>query len=87
MVVVQWSNAFCVRGTYESAFKRLRVKNNLFVLALIVAIALQILVLFGPLSVLTKTVPVDPLALTLTIAVSLLVPIVVTELHKKLAKS
>ena len=86
MVVVQWSNAFCVRGTYESAFKRLKVKNPLFLLAFIAAIILQYLVLFGPLSVLTKTVPVNSLALTLTIAVSFAVPIVVTELHKKLAK-
>ena len=86
MTVIQWSNAFCVRGTYESALKRLRVKNPLFVLALLAAIFLQYLVLFGPLSVLTKTVPVDSLALILTIAVSLLVPIVVTETHKKLAK-
>ena len=86
MVVIQWSNAFCVRGIYESAFKRLKVRNPLFVLAFIVAIALQYLVLFGPLSLLTHTVPVDPLALTLTIAVSFAVPIIVTELHKKLAK-
>ena len=86
MVVVQWSNAFCVRGTYESAFKRLKVKNTLFMLAFIAAIVLQILVLFGPLSILTKTVPVDTFALITTIAISFAVPIVVTELHKKLAK-
>ena len=87
MVVIQWSNAFCVRGTYESVFKRLRVKNNLFILAFVAAIVLQALVLFGPLAILTKTVPVNSLALIITIAVSFLVPIVVTELHKKLAKS
>ena len=87
MVVVQWANAFCVRGTYESAFKRLRVRNPLFVAAVVAATVLQILVLFGPLSRLTHTVPVNPLALTLTIAVSFIVPLVVTELHKKLAKS
>lgn len=86
MVVVQWSNAFCVRGTYESAFKRLRVKNTLFMLAFIAAIILQALVLFGPLSILTKTVPVDTVALIITILVSFAVPIIVTELHKKLAK-
>ena len=87
MVVIQWSNAFCVRGTYESVFKRLRVKNNLFILAFVAAIVLQALVLFGPLAILTKTVPVNSLALIITIAVSFLVPIVVTDLHKKLAKS
>ena len=86
MVVVQWSNAFCVRGTYESAFKRLRVKNPLFLLALLAAITLQALVLFGPLSIFAKTVPVQPLALTLTTLVAFAVPIIITELHKKLAK-
>ena len=86
MVVIQWSNAFCVRGTYESAFKRLKVKNTLFILALILAIVLQALVLFGPLSIFAKTVPVDPLALVLTILVAFAVPLLVTELHKKLAK-
>ena len=86
MVVIQWANAFCVRGTYESAFKRLKVKHPLFIAAVVAAIVLQCLVLFGPLAILTKTVPVDPLALTLTIAVSFAVPLLVTELHKKLAK-
>ncbi len=86
LVVVQWANAFCVRGTYESAFKRLKVKNTLFILALIVAITLQALVLFGPLSIFAKTVPVDTVALIITIAVAFVAPIVVTEIHKKLAK-
>lgn len=86
LVVVQWANAFCVRGTYESAFKRLKVKNTLFILALIVAITLQALVLFGPLSILAKTVPVDTVALIITIVVAFITPIIVTEIHKKLVK-
>lgn len=87
MVVVQWANAFCVRGTYESALKRLKVKNNLFLLAFVVAITLQCLVVFGPLSALTKTVPVKPLALIITIIISFFIPLLVTEIHKKLVKS
>ena len=86
MVVIQWSNAFCVRGTYESVFKRLRVKNTLFILALILAVTLQALVLFGPLSIFAKTVPVEPLALAITTLVAFVTPIAVTELHKKLSK-
>ena len=86
MVVIQWSNAFCVRGTYESVFKRLKVKNTLFILALILAITLQALVLFGPLSIFAKTVPVSPLALAMVALVAFAVPIIVTELHKKLSK-
>lgn len=87
MVVVQWSNAFCVRGIYESVFKRLKVKNDLAILAFACAIFLEILVLFGPLSALVHTVRVDPLALTQTILAAFLVPLLVTETHKKLAKS
>ncbi|MBR3257227.1 cation-transporting P-type ATPase [Candidatus Saccharibacteria bacterium] len=87
IVVTQWANAFCVRGTYESAFARLKVKNNLFLLALVSAVLLQALVLFGPLSIFAKTVPVEPLALTITTAVSFIIPILVTEVHKKLVKS
>lgn len=87
MTVIQWSNAFCVRGIYESGLKRLKVKNDLFALAFACAVFLEILVLFGPLSRLTNTVPVNPLALIIVIIVSLVVPVVVTETHKKLAKS
>ena len=87
MTVIQWSNAFCVRGIYESGLKRLTVKNDLFALAFACAVFLEILVLFGPLSRLTNTVPVNPLALIIVIIVSLVVPVVVTETHKKLAKS
>ena len=86
MVVIQWSNALCVRGIYESVFRRLKIKNSLFRLAFACAIFLEILVLFGPLSRLVHTVPVDPLALTLTILVSFIVPLLVTETHKKLVK-
>lgn len=86
MVVVQWSNAFCARGIYESAFKRLRVKNHLFILAIVTAIALEALVLFGPLSLLTHTVPVDPVALILTLVVAIVVPILVSEIHKNINK-
>ncbi|MBQ3431106.1 cation-transporting P-type ATPase [Candidatus Saccharibacteria bacterium] len=87
MVVTQWANALCVRGTYESFLKRLKVRNPLFILAFIAAITLQALVMFGPLSVLTKTVAVEPLALTITIAISFILPLLVTEVHKKLVKS
>lgn len=86
MVVVQWANALSVRGTYESIFKRMKVRNPLFILSFIAAITLQCLVMFGPLSVLTKTVPVKPVALIITIAISFFVPLIVCEIHKKLVK-
>ena len=87
LAAIQWSNAFCVRGIYESAFKRLRVKNQLFFLSLVVAISLQILVLFTPLSSFIGTVSVPPVALLITLIISFIAPIIVTELHKKIHKS
>lgn len=84
MVVTQWANAFCVRGTYESVFARLKVKNPLFVGAFIVAILSQLLVLFGPLSILVKTVTVSVLPLLLVLIISFVLPILVTEIHKKM---
>lgn len=87
IVVVQWANALCVRGTYESFIQRLKVRNPLFILAFIAAVTLQLLVTFGPLSIFTKTVPVPLLPLIITIAVSFITPLLVTEIHKKLVKS
>ncbi len=86
LVVTQWVNALNVRGTYESIFKRMKTRNYLFIGAFIIAVALQFLALFGPLSAFAKTVSVPPLALTVVIIVSFFVPLLVVELHKKLAK-
>ena len=86
LVVTQWVNALNVRGTYESIFKRMKTRNYLFIGAFIIAVVLQFLALFGPLSAFAKTVSVPPLALTVVIIVSFFVPLLVVELHKKLAK-
>ncbi|MBQ6605592.1 cation-transporting P-type ATPase [Candidatus Saccharibacteria bacterium] len=87
LVVTQWANALNVRGTYESIFKRLKTRNYLFVVAFITAILLQVLALFGPLQIFVKTVSVPTLDLILTIAISFIIPLLVVEVHKKLAKS
>lgn len=87
LVVTQWANALNVRGTYESIFKRLKTRNYLFVVAFIAAILLQVLALFGPLQIFVKTVSVPTLDLILTIAISFIIPLLVVEVHKKLAKS
>ncbi|MBQ6147770.1 cation-transporting P-type ATPase [Candidatus Saccharibacteria bacterium] len=87
LVVTQWANALNVRGTYESIFKRLKTRNYLFVVAFITAILLQVLALFGPLQIFVRTVSVPTLDLILTIAISFIIPLLVVEVHKKLAKS
>ncbi len=83
LVVVQWANAFTSRGIYESCFKRLKVKNSLFLLAFCAAILLQILATFGPLSVFVSVVPVPLACLLPTILVSFFVSVLIVELHKK----
>ena len=86
LVVTQWANALNVRGTYESIFERLKTRNYLAIGAFVIAIALQLLALFGPLQIFTKTVSVPPFDLVLTVLASFTIPILVIELHKKLAK-
>lgn len=85
LVVVQWANAFTSRGLYESCFKRLKVKNSLFLLAAFGAISLQVLATFGPLSGFVSVVPVPISALLLTAFVAFSVSILTVEIHKSLS--
>lgn len=82
LVVMQWSNAFTVRGIYESCFKRIKVKNWLFLGAFLLAFVLQLLATFGPLMSFVSTVEV-PFAVLLCVAgMSFLFPIITVETHK-----
>jgi Ca2+-transporting ATPase len=82
LVVMQWANAFNIRGSFESAFQRLRVPSWKFYVALAIAVLLQMLALFGPLQPFVNAVdtPIPPLLIVTVIA--FVVPIVVVELHK-----
>lgn len=86
LVAMQWGSAFAIRGIYESIWKRLKAKNINFYFALSVAIILQLLALFGPLTGLVHTVPVPILAFIVVVVVSFILPIVVVEIHKKFSK-
>lgn len=86
LVVMQWANAFNSRGIYESAFKRLRVKNPLFLIALLAAISLQLLATFGPLMSFVSAVSVPVEHLIYTVLVAFLVPILTVEIHKLCCK-
>lgn len=85
LVVMQWSNAFSARGTYESAFKRLKVAHRSFHAAMFAAVVLQILALFGPLAIVVGTVQVPIAALAITILITFFVPLAIFELQKMLA--
>ena len=86
LVVMQWASAFSARGTYESAWKRLKVKHNSFHLAMLAAIILQILALFGPLMIIVNTVSVPLLALVITVLTAFFVPLGIFEGYKFLAQ-
>lgn len=82
LVVMQWSNAFTVRGIYESCFKRLKVKNWLFLGAFLLAFVLQLLATFGPLMSFVSTVEVPFTILLCVVGMSFLFPIITVETHK-----
>jgi Ca2+-transporting ATPase len=82
LVVMQWANAFNVRGNFESAFTRLKTPNWKFYATLVIAIALQIITLSTPFGsfVYVTAVPLAPLLVVS--AISFVVPIIFVELHK-----
>lgn len=84
LVVMQWSSAFSARGTYESAWQRLKVPHKSFHIAMGVAILLQILVLFTPLAVVMNVVSVPIGALALVAILSFFVPLGIFEGYKYL---
>lgn len=85
LVVMQWSNAFSSRGLYESAWQRFKVTHKSFFAALLAAIVLQILALFGPLAKVVGTVAVPPLALLCTALGAFFIPLIIFETYKKFA--
>jgi calcium-translocating P-type ATPase len=82
LVVMQWASAFCARSDYESTISRLRVFNGKFYAGLAVALTLQALAIFGPLSPLLHVAPVAIGDLVITGTMAFFVPIIVMEIHK-----
>lgn len=86
LVVMQWANAISVRGTYESAWQRLKVPHKSFALAMGAAVILQLLALFGPLAKIVNVVEVPLVALIITAVAAFVLPLTIFELTKKLSK-
>lgn len=84
LVVMQWSNAFSVRGTYESAWQRLKVPHPRFHFAIGAAIVLQILALFSPLSTIVNVVPVPIISVIITVVLAFFIPLIFFEIYKKI---
>lgn len=84
LVVMQWSGALAARGTYESLWRRLKVRHHSFFWALGVAILLQVSALFGPLAPIVDTVAVPLGALSITVVTAFIAPLIAMETYKKL---
>jgi Ca2+-transporting ATPase len=86
LVVMQWANAFCTRSDSESIFSRLRTFSRPFYTGLLVAVSLQLLALFGPLSDLLHITPVTFGDLAFTGGIAFATPIIISEIHKYLGR-
>src|SRR5690606_19600362 len=82
LVVMQWANAFNARSSTESVFTRIRVANGKFYIGLLIAVALQALVVFGPLQDLLHISPVELKHLAITGALAFGFTIAVDEAYK-----
>ena len=82
LVVMQWANAFNMRGNHESIFQRLKTPHWKFYAALAAAIFLQVLALAGPLQPFVNVADTPALPLFIVSVIAFIVPIVVVELHK-----
>jgi len=86
LVVMQWANAFNARSDYESMFSRLRIWNGAFYVGLFVAVALQMVAIFGPLQSLLHIYPVSIGDLVFTGTIAFIIPIVLVEIHKYIGR-
>jgi Ca2+-transporting ATPase len=86
LVVIQWSSALCVRSTYESIFKRIRVWSGAFVVGMSIAVSVQVLAMFGPLQEVMHVSNVKYLDLLVTGLIAFVVPVVVSEIHKLIGR-
>lgn len=82
LIVMQWANAFNYRSDYEPLLRRIRRFSGAFYMGLGTAIAMQLLVLFGPLGDFLHIVPLETHNLIATTLIAFFVPIVVVEIHK-----
>lgn len=82
LIVSQWGNAFAVRSHTSYAWARLKVMSRSFYIGLGISIVLQALVFFGPLGEALHVAKVDNLHLVIVSVISLLTPIILSDLHK-----
>jgi magnesium-transporting ATPase (P-type) len=83
LVVMQWSSALNLRGTYEGFFARFRTMNRGLFIALALAIILQVLAFTTDTGrAILHMVPVPIVPLLLSCLAAFIIPIIVIQLHK-----
>lgn len=82
LVAIQWANALNARSSDQSLLKRLRTPNYKLYACLIIAIILQLIVLFGPLQSILHITPVPMKDIAVVSLISFIAPIILVEIHK-----
>ena len=82
LVVAQWMNAFNARSEYKSSFSRIKKTNYGLIVGFIIALSMQSLVMFGPLSSVFGVEPVSLPTLAITSSIIALAVLAIVELHK-----
>lgn len=82
LVVTQWANAFNARSDHESIFTRIKTPNKSFYVGLIASIVIQSLVFITPLGDFMHVTAVSQWHMIVISAISFVVPIAVSEIHK-----
>ncbi len=82
LIVMQWANAFNYRSDYESLLVRIRRFSAPFFLGLMLAIGMQAVALFTPVSSFLHIVPLHTVDLIRTTVIAFFVPLFVVEIHK-----
>lgn len=86
IIVAQWMNAFNARSELRSSFSRIGKKNYGMVVGLIIAISLQMLVMFGPLMEVfgVRAVPITTLLISSGVMAAAI--LAVSECHKLIVR-
>lgn len=87
LIVTQWASALSARSDTESLLSRLRTMNRSFYVGLVISIALQALVFFGPLKDAMHVASVSLSHMAIVSLIAFVLPIIVMETHKKYLRS
>lgn len=82
LIAAQWVNAFNARSEHKSSFSRVKKVNRGMVFGFLIALSLQMLVMFGPLGRVFDIQTVEIQILLLSTGVMILAVLLAAEIHK-----